>query len=448
MYHAQFYGKLPIASLGADWFFKTCQPCITSVNKNWWTLIFIIVILSAWLGHNQLLLVGLLLALVGVTSHVWAYHCLTAVTYQRHFNRSHLFYGDELELSLEIVNAKALPLAWLIAVDGYATAFELLTGEWIASGSPRRRLLVNSLSLRWYERVTRRYRLRGLRRGVWAFGPVQLSSGDIFGFSIQRTVDETAHNIVIYPRYVPLTTLGLPAFHPFGDYRTSRRTLDDPLQMMSVRNYVPGDSFRHIHWKATARRRDLQTKVFEPSASRPFAIFLDSRTSPFANEGLDRELLELAVTTTASLVHWAWQSGHPVGLYVNSVARSSRERIRLRPQKNAAQFERILEALAWMEDDGLWRISTILHMEAKSLPYGTTIVMVTPMVSGRLQQILQDLQRRGYGVTLISIGDRPQGDWDVDRLQDSNLPVSPSLSLHHYHIERQIWHELETLALA
>lgn len=410
------------------------------MNKNWWSLILFVIILGAWLGHNQLLLVGLLLALVGVTSHVWAYYCLTAVTYQRRFNRTHLFFGDELELSLEIVNAKPLPLAWLIAVDDYPTAFQLLTGEWVASGSPRRRLLVNSLSLRWYERVTRHYRLRGIQRGVWQFGPVQLSSGDIFGFSIKRAVNEETQRIVVYPRYVPLTALGLPAFHPFGDYRTPRRILDDPLQLMSVREYVPGDSFRHIHWKATARRRDLQTKLFEPSASRPFAIFLDSRTSPYANEGLDRELLELGVTAAASFVHWAWQAGHPVGLYVNSVLRSSRQRIRLRPQKNEAQLRRILEAMSWMEDDGLWRISTILKMEAKSLPYGTTIVVVTAIVSGRLRQTLQDLQRQGYGVVLISLGER--------EMEENNLPISLSPYLRHYHIERQIWHELETLELA
>lgn len=418
------------------------------MNRTWWSLIFFILILSAWLRQSQLLLVALLLVIVGITAHVWAHYCLTAVTYQRRFNRTHLFHGDELELSLEIINAKPLPLAWLITVDSYPTACQLLTGSWVASSSPRRRLLVNTLSLRWYERVTRHYRLRAIRRGVYEFGPVQLSSGDIFGFSTQRTVHETSQHIVIYPRYVPLTVLGLPAFHPFGDYRTPRRVLDDPLQMMGVRDYVPGDSFRHIHWKASARRRDLQTKVFEPSASRPFAIFLDSRTSPYANEGLDRELLELAVTTTASLVHWAWQTGHPVGLYVNSVTRASRERICLRPQKNAAQFERILEALAWMEEDGLWRISTVLHMEAKSLPYGTTIVVVTPMVSGRLQQLLHDLQRQGYGITLISIGDRPMGNWESEKLHDTNLPISQSLNLHHYHIERQIWHELESLELA
>jgi uncharacterized protein (DUF58 family) len=410
------------------------------LNKNWWSLILFVIILGAWLGHNQLLLVGLLLALVGVTSHIWAYYCLTAVTYQRRFSRTHLFFGDELELSLEIVNAKPLPLAWLIAVDDYPTAFQLLTGEWVASGSPRRRLLVNSLSLRWYERVTRHYRLRGIQRGVWQFGPVQLSSGDIFGFSIKRAVNEETQRIVVYPRYVPLTALGLPAFHPFGDYRTPRRILDDPLQLMSVREYVPGDSFRHIHWKATARRHNLQTKLFEPSASRPFAIFLDSRTSPYANEGLDRELLELGVTTAASFVHWAWQSGHPVGLYVNSVLRSSRQRIRLRPQKNEAQLQRILEAMSWMEDDGLWRISTILKMEAKSLPYGTTIVVVTAIVSGLLRQTLQDLQRQGYGVVLISLGER--------EMEEKDLPISLSPYLRHYHIERQIWHELETLELA
>ena len=37
-----------------------------------------------------------------------------------------------------------------------------------------RRLLVNLLSLRWYERVTRHYRLRAVQRGAWRVGPVEL----------------------------------------------------------------------------------------------------------------------------------------------------------------------------------------------------------------------------------------------------------------------------------
>jgi uncharacterized protein (DUF58 family) len=405
------------------------------VNKTWWLLIVLIFIISGLIRYNLLLLVGLLLALIGGASHLWRRYCLAGVNYERRFGATRLFYGEETDLYLEFVNAKPVPLAWLIAVDEFPSAIDLLTGTLYNSGDPRRRLLINSLSLRWYERVTRRYRLRSTRRGIWQFGPVQLSSGDIFGFSIKRNVLAEMQTVVVYPKIVPITRLGLPDLHPFGDFKTSRRVLEDPLRLMGARDYVPGDNFRHIHWKATAHRRDLQTKVFEPSASRPLAIFLNARTAEYANEGIDRDILEFSVSAAASIAHWGWEGGHPVGLYVNTVLRSSRAHIHIQPRNDPHQLNQILEALAWMEDDGQWTLSTLLKREAHKLLYGTSVVAITSLLSNRLLRTLVELRRREYGVTLVVLG---QAQLDRD------LP-----GIRYYHLgDREVWHALENLELA
>jgi uncharacterized protein (DUF58 family) len=204
---------------------------------------------------------------------------------------------------------------------------------------------------------------------------------------------------------------------------------------MGAREYVSGDSFRHIHWKASAHGRDLQTKVFEPSANRPLALFLNARTAEFANEGIDREILELAVTAAASIACWSWQEGHPTGLYTNSVIRSSRERVRIPPANQPEQLIEILGALASMENDGLWTISTILELESTALSYGVTVVVVTSLLSDRLLKALINLRRHEHGVTLVALGNA--------RL-DRELP-----GVRYYHIGgREVWHDLEALELA
>jgi uncharacterized protein (DUF58 family) len=405
------------------------------MGKNWWLFIGLIVLVSAALGQELLLLMALLLALIGGAARLWARYCLAGVSYERRFGATRLFYGDETELAVQVVNAKPLPLAWLITVDDFPADVELLAGRLVTSHQSRRRLLVNTLSLRWYERVTRHYRLRATRRGAWDFGPVQLSSGDIFGFSIRRENIAETQTVIVYPKTVPLTALGLPDRHPFGDFKTSRRLIEDPLRMVGARPYLPGDSFRYIHWKATAHRRDLQTKVFEPSAGRPLAIFLNTRTSESASDGIDRDILELAVCTGASIARHAWEEAYSVGLYVNSFIRSSRERIRIRPGNYPGHLVHILEALARMEEDGPWTLATILQLEAAALPYGTTVVVVTPLVSDRLLKALMELQRREHGVSLVTLGEAGLA---------ASLP-----GMRTYHVGgREVWHELETLALA
>ncbi len=405
------------------------------MSKAWWGVIALVALVSVLLRHDLLFLMSLFMALVGLASHLWTRYCLAGVSYRRRFGSTRLFFGEETDLYVEIVNAKPLPLAWLRAEDEFPADLEIVPGRVHYSHLPRRRLLVNLLSLRWYERVTRHYRLRGARRGAWQFGPVEISSGDIFGFAVQREKWPDRQFVLVYPKLVPLTALGLPARHPFGDFKTPRREVEDPIRLMGAREYVPGDNFRYIHWKATARRQALQTKVFEPSANRPLAIFLNINTFDRIYEGIDPELQEFAITTAASIARWAWEEGHPVGLYVNSVAQPGGERIRIRPGSHPDQLNWILEALAKVVGYGRWPIEAVTLLESKGLRYGTTVVVVTPVINERLCGVLMDLQRRELGAALVALGEAR-----LDR---------PLTGVRYYHVGgREVWRELGSLELA
>ncbi len=401
----------------------------------WWFVIGGLMLASVLLRNNLLFLLSLFLLLIGGVSWLWTRVCLTAVTYRRRLGSDRLFFGEETELAIEIVNAKPLPLAWLRAEDELPAALELVATKLPASFRPGRARLDNLLSLRWYERVTRRYRLRAVRRGAWQIGPAELVSGDILGFALRRQVIPDTNLLLVYPKIVPLTALGLPAHRPLGDLQERRRVVEDPLRVLGAREYASGDSFRHIHWKATARRQQLQTKVFEPSSALPLAIFLNINTYELLYEGLDHELQEFAVTAAASLARWAWENGHPVGLYVNSTAQPGAQRIRIRPDRRPDQLLYILEGLAKVVDYGRWPIEAILQTEAPRLPYGAGVAVVTATANDRLQQTLLQLREREFGLTLVGLG---------DKTVDVKLP-----GVRCYHIGgREEWRELAALALA
>lgn len=405
------------------------------MDTAWWSIIGLMLLVSIVLRHNILFLISLLLVLVGGAAELWSRFCLAGVTYHRRFGSTRLYYGEETDVYVEVINAKPLPVTWLSIEDEFPADIDMLTGQVRYSFRPRRRLLVNRLSLRWYERVTRHYRLRASQRGAWKFGPVVFESGDLFGFASQRKEFPEAQTLLVYPRVVPVTALGLPACRPFGDFGAPRRVMEDPLRLMGAREYRSGDSFRHIHWKATARRRQLQTRVFEPSASRSLAIFLNVNTFEYLYEGLDTVLQELAITAAASIARHAWEDGDQVGLYVNSIAQPEGQRIRIQPGSRPDHLTRIWEALARVVIPGPWPIEGVLHMEAGRLRYGTTLVVVTPVVNERLRQALVELQRRDFGVVLITLG-------------QARLDVSPP-GVRYYHLGgREVWDELETLALA
>lgn len=405
------------------------------MNWFWWMIAGGLLLLSALLRDEMIFLMGLFLGLTGAVSLLWARVCLAQVSYRRRLGSHRLFAGEVTDLAVEIVNAKALPLAWLQANDDVPSALEVIGTQLMPSHRANRVRLANQLALRWYEKVTRRYRLRAEQRGVYRLGPVELVSGDIFGFVIKREELDIVDQLVVYPKIVPLTALGLPARRPFGDLQTQRRVVEDPLRPVGVRAYAPGDSFRHIHWKATAHRQSLQTKVFDPSASRPLAIFLNINTHEHLYEGIDADIQEFAITAAASLARWAWENGHAVGLFVNSVAQSSVQRIRIRPRSHPEQLVTILEALARVITYGRWRIEQVLRAEAPHLPGGATIVVVTATINDALRRTLLDLRSREFGVVVVGLGDEAQ---------------NPRLRGVHYHYigGREEWHDLAALALA
>jgi uncharacterized protein (DUF58 family) len=406
------------------------------MGRLWWLLAGSVALISVLMRHNLLFLMSLLLALVGLVSMMWARWCLAEVTYTRHVANPRIFCGEETQLAVEITNAKPLPLAWLRAEDRMPNALEMQGVTLSPSHQPGRKRLINLLSLRWYERVTRTYRLRAIHRGVWQIGPAEIVSGDIFGFGIQRDEFPHMHSVVVYPRVVPITALGLPALRPFGDYSTPHRLITDPLRLMSTRAYAPGDSFRHIHWKATARRRALQTKVFEPSASQPIAVFLNVNTFNRLYEGRDPELQEYAISATASVARWAADAGRPVGVFANTIVQPEGARVNFKPSARPDQLERILDALARVVTQfGRWPIESILGIQGRQLAYGSTIVVVTAALNPLLEQQLTALARRHYSVGLITLG--------RGRLEKA-LP-----GVRHYHIGgTEEWRELQTLALA
>lgn len=311
----------------------------------------------------------------------------------------------------------------------------LLTGKLHPHYQPLTATLINVLTLRWYERVRRRYRVRGARRGLFEFGPATVHSGDLFGFARQEMRFKEMDLLFVYPKVVPITHFGLPAHHPFGDFKAPRRLLEDPLRFMSVRDYAPGDAFRHIHWKATARTGQLQTRVYEPTTTRQFVLFVDVQTLEHSYQGVVPEYLELAVSAAASIAHYALDAGFQVGLFANSSIRFSQSLVHVPPNSEPDQLTRLMEALAQVTYLSVRPIEDILEAQARQLAFGATVVVISALQTESVLTAILDMKTSGYAVSLLTVGDeKPE-------------PAIPGVAV--YPIGgRKEWYELESLDLA
>ncbi len=270
--------------------------------------------------HQPLLLViGLLILIVTGTTEIWARYCLQNLDYKREFSERRVLFGEEVTLSLSVENLKLLPLPWLETEDSVPSSLTYHGQHLRVSIRSNSVVFEDLFSTLPYERVTRRYAIQCTARGVHTFGPTVLRSGDVFGFLNREVSLPNWQYLLVYPMVVPLTRFGLPARHPFGDYRAPRRLLEDPSRVIGVRDFTYGDDLRRIHWKATARTMQLQSKMYEPTTTFTLVIFLNVVSQLDAYYGINPELQELSICAAASVADWGLDQGFAVGLYANTI---------------------------------------------------------------------------------------------------------------------------------
>ncbi|HLZ26005.1 MAG TPA: DUF58 domain-containing protein [Chloroflexota bacterium] len=372
-------------------------------------LIGTVVVASLLLREAQLFVVGVILLLVAGVSFVWERYCLVGLGYRRSLGQARAMFGEEVSLTLEIVNDKPLPLAWLEIEDTVpGVGLTLAPAHVGPSHIPGRRLLGILLSVRWYERVRRHYRVLCQARGFHAFGPATMRTGDVFGLATQEIEIPQEDYLLVYPKIVPLERLGLPARNPFGDVPLRRQWLfEDPMRTVGVRDYRPGDSPRRLHWKATARApgQALQVKLFEPTTTHRLHVLLNISTGGpnWSWQGYDPEVLEAVIATAASVANWATEHGFLIGLAANAKLFRSSAAVRIPPSRDPRQMMHVLEALARLVPMATMSAETLVELEGHELAYGTTVVMVTAFANQDLVNQLQRLRRAGHQPAMLLI---------------------------------------------
>lgn len=348
-----------------------------------------------------------LMVLIGV-AELWRRHALDQVVYHRKPYYKRAFPGEEIGLQLELENNKLLPVSWVRVEDPWPQAVgPVEEGVLAPSHVPNQGLLTNIFSLRWFERARRSYTLRFRERGVYRVGPTRLRSGDLFGLFEQERKLDNPEFLTVFPQLAPMEELGLPAENPFGDLKSRRRIFEDPNRPMGVREYRPEDSFRRIHWPATARTGDLQVKVYQPTSAQQMVVCLNVITFPRHWEGVYPPLLERLVSVAAAIVYQGVQLGYQVGLISNGCLAYSDRPFRVPPNRSPEQLANLLQALAAVTPMVTTSFEEFIVQEMPKVHYGASLIVVTAITSPELSESLVKLKRHGRRVTLLSLAQEP-----------------------------------------
>ncbi|WP_442590042.1 DUF58 domain-containing protein [Pedobacter sp. AW31-3R] len=209
--------------------------------------------------------------------------------------------GDENQLSIDLENFYSFGIH-LGIIDEIPFQFQ------------KRDLLFNS-DLNAGGKKTISYTLRPTKRGEYIFGQVRLYVQSPLRLIMRRFNFENEVTIPVYPSFLQLRKYELMAIsnrlNEMGIKKVRR--IGQSMEFDQVKNYVQGDDYRRLNWKATARKGELMVNSYvDEKAQHVYAIIDKSRVMKMPFNGLS--LLDYAINASLVLANVALVKDDKAGL--------------------------------------------------------------------------------------------------------------------------------------
>ncbi|MFG6492949.1 DUF58 domain-containing protein [Microbacterium sp. P03] len=143
------------------------------------------------------------------------------------------------------------------------------------------------------------------RRGVIDIGPLSVARADPIGILRREVVWPAVQTIHVHPATTPIPSTSAGLIRDLEGLPTSS-IVDSDLAFHAIRQYLPGDSYRQVHWKSTAKTGKLMVRQYEETRQSRIAVLIG--TDAVGEYASDDEF-ELAVGVAASLGAQAVRDG-------------------------------------------------------------------------------------------------------------------------------------------
>ncbi len=217
------------------------------------------------------------------------------------------------------------------------------------------------------------YELRPLTRGGYEFGNVNLFTKTKLGLLERRFVKEKPEEIAVYPSIIQMKNYGLMAINQlmqFSGIKKMRR-IGHSYEFEQIKNYVRGDDYRSINWKATSRKGNLMVNQYEDErAQQVYCVIDKSRVMKMPFEGLS--LMDYAINTSLVISNIALQKHDRAGL----ITFSDKLGTFLKADSQSAQLSRILQALYKEKERTLDANYELFYYASRKLVRGRSLLLL------------------------------------------------------------------------
>lgn len=224
-------------------------------------------VLAGQLAVPELTFLGLFLLLLVAASFVFLRLGRRSVSIQRAFVPDVVAAGESVTVRVIVTVRSMVPGApghWIdtlplgIAGDAYGALPATESG--LRAGAQRAEVS---------------YSATGRSRGIHTIGPFALELSDPFGLSVRRQQVGERSVVTVVPPMVELVPISDASGASSGSQHTVTEQMGQGSDNLIARPYMPGDSMRRVHWRATAHLDALMVRQEEQESVPEATVLID-----------------------------------------------------------------------------------------------------------------------------------------------------------------------------
>lgn len=242
--------------------------------------------------------------------------------------------GDENKVIIQITNYRSYKISAKL-IDELPVQFQARNWQ-------------HDLHVNGRETFSYEYFLKPVERGEYFFGRINIFMRGPLNLVIRQITTGEEKKVAVYPSYLQMRKFELMAQTDQLQFAGSRRLrkLGSSLEFEQIKEYVPGDDYRTVNWKATARKNALMVNSYIDERSQQIICVIDKgRSMKMPFEGMT--LLDYAINSTLVLSNIVLMKQDKAGL----LTFGKKPGQFLQPDKKPAQINLILETLYMQQTD-------------------------------------------------------------------------------------------------
>jgi uncharacterized protein (DUF58 family) len=217
------------------------------------------------------------------------------------------------------------------------------------------------------------YNLRPVTRGEYIFGNINVYFTSVMGLAQRRNTYEQNSKVPVYPSLIQMKKMELKAFSKISNFAGVKkiRRLGHSYEFEQIKNYVRGDDYRSINWKATSRKADLMVNQYEDErAQQIYSIIDNSRSMRMPFENLS--LLDYAVNTSLVISNIALHKQDKAGL----ITFSNKVDVLLKAERSRSQLRKILDSLYRQKEKNQEANFELLYITVRNFVNGRSLLFL------------------------------------------------------------------------